>query len=73
MSERSASGPHGQFIGWVLLVLIMLATPAFAQNLIGNGAAINNSGTIKVKNQVTGLPSAVDGAFEFFGSNQSIP
>ncbi len=43
-----------------------------AQNLINSGQ-IDNSGTIRVKNQAVGLPSTVNGVFEFFGADQDIP
>jgi len=43
-----------------------------AQDL-NNSGQINNTGTIRVRNQATGLPPVVDGMFEFFGSNQSVP
>ena len=43
-----------------------------AQNL-NNSGQITNTGTIRVKNQAIGLPPAIDGLFEFFGANQTVP
>jgi len=43
-----------------------------SQNLINTGT-ITNAGTMKVRNQVTGLPPAIDGVFEYFGANQDVP
>src|SRR5712692_10401396 len=43
-----------------------------AQNLINTGA-INNTGLIREENQAIGLPPSVDGRFEYFGSDQSVP
>lgn len=59
----------------ILLAAGFLCTFAFmapAQDL-NNSGQINNTGTIRVRNQATGLPPVVDGMFEYFGSNQPVP
>ena len=56
--------------GFVLLAL-MSTERLWAQNLVNSGQ-INNTGTIRVKNQAVGLPSVVDGRFEYFGSDQTV-
>ncbi|HWP81425.1 MAG TPA: FlgD immunoglobulin-like domain containing protein [Bacteroidota bacterium] len=66
--------------GWttrqIRTIFLLLGTffgqVGFAQNLINSGN-VNNTGTLKVKNQATGLPSSVDGTVEYFGADQNIP
>lgn len=41
------------------------------QNL-NNSGQITNTGKIRVKGVVTGLPATIDGAVEYFGANQSV-
>ncbi len=53
-------------------VSVALGYNAWAQNLTNTGSVIN-TGTIRVKNQASGLPSVVNGVFEYFGANQTIP
>jgi hypothetical protein len=54
------------------LLFIVFVDLAGAQNLINTGS-INNTGLIRVKDQAAGLPSRIDGVFEFFGANQQVP
>jgi len=56
----------------VLIFILSMLSYSSAQNLI-NGGTINNSGTIRVKNQATGLPSTMGGTFELFGGSQTVP
>lgn len=86
LSCRDEDGNHWQrcagarrsfraLTGIIVLVALFVSTStlSLAQNLINSGATINNSGTIRVKDQAIGLPPAVDGVFEYFGTNQNIP
>lgn len=52
--------------------LCSFVVEASAQDL-NNSGTINNTGTIRVRNQAMGLPPAVDGLFEYFGANQTVP
>ena len=56
----------------LFLMLVSIVSSVRAGDLKNNGA-INNSGTIKVKNQAIGLPMINNGVYEFFGGNQTIP
>ena len=71
--RRPAAGLHVLALQALLGVLAVLGVSrASGQNLINSGQ-INNSGTLRVKNQAIGLPSTVDGVFEFFGADQQVP
>lgn len=54
------------------LFFVVFIDLAGAQSLINTGS-INNTGLIRVKDQAVGLPSRIDGVFEFFGANQQVP
>jgi len=56
----------------VLLFIVSMIAHSSAQNLINSGT-INNTGTIRVKGEASGLPSAIDGIFEYFGASQNVP
>ena len=56
----------------IVAVSFMAIRSSSAQNL-NNTGTITNNGTFRVKDQVTGLPATVDGVFEFFGANQTVP
>ena len=56
----------------VLLLSVSFVSVGRSQNLVNSGT-ITNPGTMKVRNQVTGLPAAIDGVFEYFGANQDVP
>ncbi len=59
-------------LAYALVLLALLSTErVWSQNLLNSGQ-INNTGTIRVKNQAVGLPSVVDGRFEYFGSDQTV-
>lgn len=57
---------------WAATSALLCSMSAKAQDLMNSGQ-IDNTGTIRVKNQVVGLPAVVDGTFEFFGANQTVP
>ncbi len=63
-------------VWWVFSVLVFtglsMVQVGSAQDLINSGQ-IRNSGTIRVRGEAVGLPSAVDGIFEYFGADQIIP
>lgn len=56
----------------VLLSLIFFAGILQAQDFQNTGS-MTNTGIIRVKHQVSGLPDTVGGRFEFFGANQTVP
>ena len=61
---------------YLLLFLLLISTVSQVKasgDLKVNGATINNSGTIRIKNQAIGLPAVNGGLYEFFGANQIIP
>ena len=55
-----------------IFILLLQTNYGIAQNLINNGT-LENTGIIKVRKQLIGLPSAVDGTIELIGSDQSLP
>ncbi|MEP0821954.1 MAG: Ig-like domain-containing protein [Ignavibacterium sp.] len=57
---------------WMAASVLLRSASALGQDLMNSGQ-IDNTGTIRVKNQVVGLPPVVDGTFEFFGTNQTVP
>ncbi len=68
--------PFGRMRAVFVILLVLVIGLAHlqetnAQNLINSGQ-INNTGTIRIKNQAVGLPSAVDGRFEYFGTDQTV-
>jgi adhesin/invasin len=68
-------GAIGSRKGNVLFALVLtfaLTAIGFGQNLKNSGQ-IQNQGTIRVKNSAVGLPANVDGVFEFFGADQTVP
>lgn len=56
----------------LLALALTLAQGVFSQNLINSGK-ITNAGTIRVKNQATGITDTLNGTFELFGTNQTVP
>jgi hypothetical protein len=52
--------------------MLLLLNVGLAQNLVNTGT-INNTGTIRVKNQAIGIPSNLNGTFELFGADQTLP
>src|SRR3970282_1401109 len=56
---------------FAIIVLIWGFHVSYGQNLKNTGQ-ITNTGLIQVKSQVSGLPSVLDGKFEYFGSNQTV-
>ena len=59
----------------LFLWLIVLMSEVRAQGDLKKGAtgSITNNGKIRVKGQAIGLPANINGIFEYFGANQSIP
>ncbi len=53
-------------------LLFGLSEGMYSQNLINSGKIIN-TGTLRVKNQATGVTDSLNGTFEMFGSNQTVP
>lgn len=56
---------------WGILALLW-STVGMAQNFNNNGQ-IKNSGVIRIKNAMNGIPSSLNGTFELFGTNQILP
>ena len=56
----------------VVAGLAIFAGSSIAQNLINNGT-ITNTGTFKLKNGVTGIPSTMTGVVDYNGSDQTVP
>ena len=63
---------HLVIVGLLGIYFMSFCSLSSAQDLIITGT-ISNSGTIRVKNQTTGLPDTMGGVFEYFGANQVIP
>lgn len=57
---------------FLLFLFLLFVSYSVAQNLLNSGT-INNSGTFRVKNGVTGLTNPISGAFDYFGINQTVP
>ena len=59
----------------LFLWLIAIMSEVRAQGDLKKGAtgSITNNGKIRVKGQALGLPANINGIFEYFGANQSIP
>lgn len=55
-----------------IFLFLLLASSTVAQNLINTGT-INNSGTFRVKNGVTGITKPIGGVFDYFGASQIVP
>ncbi len=58
----------------LFLWLIAIMSEVRAQgDLKNSGGNITNNGKIRVKGQALGLPANINGIFEYFGANQTIP
>lgn len=55
-----------------IALLLALSEGTYAQNLINHGK-ITNTGTLRVKNQAIGITDSLNGTFELFGVNQTVP
>lgn len=55
-----------------LSLFLLFASYTDAQDLLNSGT-INNSGTFRVKNRVTGLTTPIGGVFDYFGASQTVP
>jgi hypothetical protein len=71
---KSRSRPTNRRYGGIVAVFltILLSTVGWAQNLNNNGTIVN-TGTMRIKGAVSGMPPAIDGVFEYFGANQNVP
>jgi surface antigen len=70
--RRSRSPLKIAFLLFLMLISIVSSAAAAGGDLKNTGA-INNTGTIKVRNRAMGLPMINSGVFEFFGADQPIP
>ncbi len=70
--RRSRSPLKIAFLLFLMLISIVSSAAAAGGDLKNTGT-INNTGTIKVRNQAIGLPMVNSGVFEFFGADQPIP
>lgn len=59
---------------WLFCISLFLLSVSSvdSQNLLNSGT-INNSGTLRVKNDVSGLTNPIGGVFDYFGINQTVP
>ncbi len=61
--------------GWLsvsIALLLALSEGTYAQNLVNHGK-ITNTGTMRVRNQAIGVTDTLNGTFELFGTNQTVP
>ncbi len=56
----------------LLFLFLLFASFTVAQDLLNSGT-INNSGTFRVKNRVTGITNPIGGVFDYFGASQTVP
>jgi hypothetical protein len=68
-SNRLSAG----FAGITVLFALLFIVGSLRAQDFQNTGLINNTGTLRVKHQVSGLPDTVGGRFEFFGANQTVP
>jgi hypothetical protein len=55
----------------IIALLLSVTGEVYAQNFVNTGQ-LNNTGTFRVKNGVSGLPDTVGGTFEYFGGSQNV-
>ena len=54
------------------ILFCVLSSTATAQDFVNSGP-VNNTGTLRLKNGASGIPSSLTGTFELFGANQTLP
>lgn len=52
--------------------VIIFLDAAKGQNLLNSGQIVN-SGSVRLKNRIFGIPQVNDGIFEYFGASQTVP
>lgn len=70
--EKNEKMNSGKLSLFFLSLFLLFTQYSGAQDLLNSGT-INNSGTFRVKNRVTGLTNPIGGVFDYFGANQIVP
>lgn len=70
--EKNKKMNQGKPFLFFIFLFLLFASSTVAQDLLNSGT-INNSGTFRVKNGVTGLTNPIGGVFDYFGASQTVP